>query len=503
MPRAAPHVGCPKSGLVVARTRFVRAPVQPAPGLAWRHGGVGYRPVMRRTSLAALVGASALVCACAGDATGAGGQEGADGSEGADEAGDGQGDESGGMDGGADGGDEGPSPDMGPATCEVEPLAQWLGDAMVDVPAEMPVGPCGHVSRSIVAAKGQVLDLEVSSDGVDVEVVVVYPDDPDGDGPAGDDVMPGWSVAAGETVTEGLVMPRSGELMVAVRHGDNAAGEATVTLRCKTQCDKTSSRFPTLLVHGWTGFENIGPITYFFGVLDHVTQLGYPAQTVVLDPYNAIAVRGEQLADHIDEQLEVWRARRVNLVAHSQGGLDSRYALSSLGYGDRVAALVTISTPHQGTPLTDVALGILPGASEQILATLLNLVGAGAGQESDAMASFEDLSEAHVQDEFNPENPDVEGVYYESWAGRTCLLGITCDDVCDLPIQPTFNLLTALRGANDGIVPVESAKWGEYRGEIPADHFDEVGQIAGQTSPNFDHLEFYAQRLGDLTSLGY
>lgn len=450
---------------------------------------------MRGTPL--LVGL--VLCACGASGGLVGGDDSGDGSEASGGA-----DGAEGVDEGADAGaDEGSADDMGPGPCEVPALAQWQGDLVTGAETAVELGACGHVSHSMIAAKGQVLELEVSSPALDVEVSLVYPDDPDEDGPAGDGVIPSFSVGAGEVEQQGFVMPRSGELFVVVRHDAPEAGQAAVTLTCKSQCDLASSRFPTLLVHGWTGFENIGPITYFFGVLDHVTALGYPAQTVILDPYNSIMVRGGQLAEHIDEQLEQWRARKVNLVAHSQGGLDSRYALSSLGYGDRVASLVTISTPHQGTALTDVALGILPGASEQILAILLNLIGAGAGQESDAMASFEDLSEAYVQGEFNPENPDVEGVYYESWAGRTCLFGVSCDDICDLPIQPTFNLLTALRGPNDGIVPVASAKWGEYRGEIPADHFDEVGQIAGQTSEAFDHLEFYASRLSDLASLGF
>jgi triacylglycerol lipase len=44
------------------------------------------------------------------------------------------------------------------------------------------------------------------------------------------------------------------------------------------------------------------------------------------------------------------------------------------------------------------------------------------------------------------------------------------------------------------MVTVRSAKWGRFMGCVPADHFDEVGQIA-QTMPvresGFDHLAFY------------
>ena len=42
-----------------------------------------------------------------------------------------------------------------------------------------------------------------------------------------------------------------------------------------------------------------------------------------------------------------------------------------------------------------------------------------------------------------------------------------------------------------GIVPTASGIWGEHLGTIGADHFDEVGQLAGQTDGNFDHRAFY------------
>jgi triacylglycerol esterase/lipase EstA (alpha/beta hydrolase family) len=60
-----------------------------------------------------------------------------------------------------------------------------------------------------------------------------------------------------------------------------------------------------------------------------------------------------------------------------------------------------------------------------------------------------------------------------------------------------------MAGDNDGMVPTKSAHWGDFRGEIPADHFDEVGQLFGITSPNFDHRDFYLGRARDLASEGH
>ncbi|MCA9717803.1 MAG: hypothetical protein KC468_24235, partial [Myxococcales bacterium] len=58
--------------------------------------------------------------------------------------------------------------------------------------------------------------------------------------------------------------------------------------------------------------------------------------------------------------------------------------------------------------------------------------------------------------------------------------------------------LRAAQGDNDGLVTVESAKWGDYRGEMIADHIDEVGHLLGVTDPDFDHKQFYLDRAREL-----
>lgn len=42
---------------------------------------------------------------------------------------------------------------------------------------------------------------------------------------------------------------------------------------------------------------------------------------------------------------------KVNIIAHSKGGLDCRYALAKLGTDQYTASLTTINTPHRGANL--------------------------------------------------------------------------------------------------------------------------------------------------------
>ncbi len=333
-------------------------------------------------------------------------------------------------------------------------------------------------------------ELTISVDAsAPVEIAIAYPDAPSF-------VAPIASKTIWESEELVLVVPRSGELALLVRPlnpADDPSLELSYDLdiACTDNCGGETTRFPLVMVHGWTGFENIGPIQYFYGVRQHLETRGYPVHVAVLDPYNAVEVRGQQLATVVDTALGVHRARKVDVIAHSQGGLDSRRMISGLGYGDRVGGLITVATPHFGTPITDIALGLFPGSSEEALYFLLNLVGAGADQQSDAEASFYSLSETYVQGTFNPTHPDDPRVRYFSWTGETCLTLLTCDDAVDLPILAGYQILDLIAGPNDGLVTVESGKWGEFLGVLPADHFDEIGQVAGSTGPNFDHLQFY------------
>ncbi len=58
-------------------------------------------------------------------------------------------------------------------------------------------------------------------------------------------------------------------------------------------------------------------------------------------------------------------------------------------------------------------------------------------------------------------------------------------------------------GANDGLVTVETAKWGTWLGEINADHLDEVGQLADLLNLSFNHLDFYEGEIVRLHAAGH
>jgi len=222
------------------------------------------------------------------------------------------------------------------------------------------------------------------------------------------------------------------------------------------------------------GFASIGmdPVRreYFLGVRERLQALGHTVYPVRVAPIGSIAVRARQL----QRQIQSISAERVNIIAHSMGGLDARYAISRLGLGARVASLTTIGTPHRGTPLADT--GALFIGEWRHMRHLLDRFGTNVD-------GLYDLTTARME-EFNQAVPDARDVCYSSVVG-TVAGGARRRANAFLAAGHAY--LARVAGSNDGIVPGESQKWGEVVGEVDADHWEQIGW-----SGTFDAQAFYA-----------
>ncbi|HNN92214.1 MAG TPA: triacylglycerol lipase [Pseudomonadota bacterium] len=284
--------------------------------------------------------------------------------------------------------------------------------------------------------------------------------------------------------------------------------------------------YPIVLAHGFAGFERIGPLNYFFMVAADLRSRGETVIEAQVPPFDSSAVRATYLATVIDDTLRATGACKVNLIGHSQGGIDARALVSQLGYGDRVAGLITVASPHRGTPVADAALGLIPGISYDLINAILRALWSLASAPGDAkvQASLRQLSTDYMTREFNPKNPDDRRVKYYSVAGRSSgrIANSECaggawgnSDRIDLldPLLtvaiPAFALTSPNPLSpvpNDGLVSVASSRWGNFLGCVPADHLDEVGQI-GHLLPDlisgFDHRDLYRRLARTLHSDGF
>jgi len=237
-------------------------------------------------------------------------------------------------------------------------------------------------------------------------------------------------------------------------------------------------------MHGFFGWGEAGPFSYFAGVVDDLTALGYEVVEPAVSPINSIQTRADQWVEAIHA---VYGDRKINIIAHSQGGLDARYMISSLGWGDRVGALVTVATPHYGSAIADVAMGVLPGFGEDIIDWIMNML----GMDLDGVSQ---LTHDYVENEFNPANPDDPRVSYFSYQ-------TDAEDNCFFMLEPTHWLIGLFDGANDGVVPTASGRWGVELGVQSADHWSIIGQPAGLA--NFDHKTFYRDIAEGLRNAGF
>src|SRR5262245_13519683 len=135
--------------------------------------------------------------------------------------------------------------------------------------------------------------------------------------------------------------------------------------------------YPFVLAHGFFGFEEFAGLdfeTYYFHVKEHLASQGEIVLTPAVDPFNDSDERGKQLLDKIEAFRVTTGAAKVNIVGHSQGGLDARVVANLAP--DRVASVITISTPHYGTPVADVAMKLFGDPNAQaIIDALVQLIG--------------------------------------------------------------------------------------------------------------------------------
>jgi triacylglycerol lipase len=218
------------------------------------------------------------------------------------------------------------------------------------------------------------------------------------------------------------------------------------------------------LHHGLFGFDGIslGPmkIAYFRGIDRALTERGHPLIVSRVHPTGSIELRARQLKENILRGLKsVDRERgKVLIIAHSMGGLDARYMINRLGMDDRVKALLTITTPHRGSPYADWCIENLGRKLGGL--KLMKFLGLD-------VEAISDLTTERCK-RFNRAIKNVPGVqYFSVSAARPWHL------VPPFALHP-HRVIAAAEGENDCLVSVKSSTWGEHLGVWPADHFHAV-----------------------------
>ena len=217
---------------------------------------------------------------------------------------------------------------------------------------------------------------------------------------------------------------------------------------CKT-------RYPILMVHG-IFFRDFRYFNYWGRVPEDLIKNGATIYYGNQQSAESVYDSGKALAQRIKQIVEETGCGKVNIIAHSKGGLDSRSAISIWGAAPYVASLTTINTPHRGCQFADYILKKAPEKVLKAVAAQYNGALRKLGdKDPDFVSGVRDLTyEACMA--FNEKCPNSPGVYYQS-------VGSKSEHATGgrFPLNLSYNFVRHFDGANDGLVSVTSMEWGD------------------------------------------
>lgn len=295
---------------------------------------------------------------------------------------------------------------------------------------------------------------------------------------------------------------------------------------CKT-------KYPIILAHGMGFIPNPTYPNSFPGIVEALQARGATVYCTVVEPLGSTREKAEQFKAEFLKIKAISGAAKFNIIGHSHGGIYTRDAITNLGLAPYVASLTTVDSPHRGSEIAQVMTDISKVAPW--LANMLTGLLPMAGDPEKLAINTEQLSVTYMTRVFNPNCPNVKGVYYQSWSGCyryynvfkmlsefismliQALLGISPQPSTPAEyVAALYDMLPTLAteifllggGYNDGLVSVDSAKWGTYLGTQTGywftkgvNHLDVVNLTPHGAT--FDVIGYWVKLVQGLKAKGY
>ena len=266
-------------------------------------------------------------------------------------------------------------------------------------------------------------------------------------------------------------------------------------------------KYPVLLVHG-IGFRDSKVLCYWGRIPKVLEREGVKVMFGEQDSNATVEDNGAFLADRIRTLARENNIDKFNVIAHSKGGLDMRYVISTLGLDGYIASLSTICTPHNGSRTMDKLMDIstpLVKFAAKCSDLMLRIRG---DKKPDAFAVYRSFTTAEAA-RFNEANPDVPGIYYQSYAFT--FTSMFSDAFMWFP----HLIVKMVEGENDGLLTPEGARWTNFRGVYTGStnrgisHCDEIDMrrfrfTSKKAEENriSDMVDFYLELVRELEAKG-
>ena len=264
---------------------------------------------------------------------------------------------------------------------------------------------------------------------------------------------------------------------------------------CKT-------KYPLLLVHG-VFFRDYKYIDYWGRIPKELIKNG--ATCYYGNHSSAVSVEdaGLELANRIKEIVEKTGCEKVNIIAHSKGGLDSRYAISEYDIEDYVASLTTVNTPNRGCEFADYLFSKIPEGVVNTIADKYNRTLKHLGDNNpDFIKATRDLTHSNCT-EINKKLRKSDKVFYQSVGTK-----MIKSNSARFPLNMTSQFVKYFDGDNDGLVGEKSFEYGDRyiyvvpKGNRGISHGDII-DLNRENIDGFDVREFYVQLVNELKEKGF
>ena len=256
------------------------------------------------------------------------------------------------------------------------------------------------------------------------------------------------------------------------------------------------TKYPVVLVHGMV-IKDFKLYRAFRKIRNYLEKENVKVYVTNQDGVGSIETNALQIKEEILKILELENVSKVNIIAHSKGGVDSRYMISMLDMDEHIASLTTLSTPHYGSKLSTKLLS-MPKWCAKFLAFWINLFYKICKDKHPDILKLGHQLKDSTMEEFNKKVLNSNKVYYQSYSSsmnnRKSFLML-------LPHKITKHLEKV---DTDGIVSVNSSMWGEYKGNMTNnyDHAEMVGFYGSKKTLN-EVSKFYLNIIDDLSSKGF
>ena len=262
------------------------------------------------------------------------------------------------------------------------------------------------------------------------------------------------------------------------------------------------TKYPILLVHG-VGFRDARYFNYWGRIPKELRKRGAQVFYGNQEGWATVEYNASLLHQRVLDILKETGAEKINIIAHSKGGLDCRAMICKYNLGDKVASLTTMGTPHRGVKFADVLLSFIPESFVTFISNIINGIFRKYGDTNpDFKNALMDLTEKKAA-EFNRETPDSPQVYYQSYS--SVMKWAFSDYILTIPY-----IIGRVVGSryNDGLVPEPSAHWGDFKQTLintrlhGISHGDLI-DLKRDDYRGFDIISKYVEIVSELKKNGY